>query len=374
MIALRRDAGHRRRAEQVTISKLALEEDGMEDGRLVVVKQEPFNAETPLAALREAQTATESFYVRSHFATPAIAPGAWRLRLEGLVKQPFELTEDELRSLPARSVVATMECAGNDRIRFAPIPPGEPWGLGAVSTATWRGVSVRDLLEQARPGPSVLEIVFEGGDEGKPAPDEPATRFARSLPLSQALHPDTLLAYEMNGEPLTAEHGGPVRLVVPDWYGVASVKWVTRIAAIAEPFRGYYQERRYVFVRPDGSQPTPLSTMHVKSLITSHADGDRIPLNPQVLAGVAWSGDGEIVRVEVAVGGDGVWQAARLEDEARPHTWRRWEYEWQPRYAGRHVIRVRAMDAQGNIQPDRAEWNVLGYCNNSIQQVVLEAG
>ena len=346
----------------------------MEERPLVMVKQEPFNAEAPLVALRDARTATESFYVRSHFATPATAPGTWRLHMEGLVEQPLELTETELRALPARTVVATMECAGNDRVRFAPIPPGEPWGLGAVSTAVWRGVSVRDVLEQARLGPAVVEIVFEGADEGKPALDEPPTRFARSLPLNQALHPDTLLAYEMNGEPLTAAHGGPVRLVVPDWYGVASVKWVARIAAIAEPFRGFYQARRYVFVRPDGSRPTPLSTMRVKSLITSHANGERIGLGPHVLAGVAWSGDGAIMQVEVATGGDGVWQAARLQDEARPHTWRRWEYEWQPRYAGRHVLRVRATDIQGNVQPDLAEWNVLGYCNNSIQQVVLEVG
>ena len=344
----------------------------MNDAALVVVKHEPLNAEAPLAALRDDITPTHHFYVRSHFALPPLLGKAWKVRVGGSVGRPFELTEMEIRALPARTIVATLECAGGDRNRFAPLPPGEPWGFGAIGTASWRGAALRDVLARAGIASSVVEVLFEGADQGEPGPGEPAIRFARSLPLAKALDPDTLLAYEMNGEKLSHEHGGPIRLVAPDWYGVASVKWLESITVIDRAFAGFYQARRYVFAQPGTDRATPVSTMRVKSLITSHEQGIRLGPGRTIISGAAWSGDGAIVRVEVAVDGTGAWQEARLLGAARPHAWRRWEFEWEPLYAGRHVLRVRATDEHGHVQPDAAEWNTLGYGNNSIQQVVVE--
>lgn len=343
---------------------------GEEEG-LVIIKREPLNAETPLRALRERLTPTEQFYVRSNFPVPGIAVDAWRLRVEWAVERPVEITWDDLRSLPAREVTATMECAGNNRTGFVPLPTGEPWGPGAVSTAVWRGVSLRDILQKAGVHERAVEILVEGADSGRREGHEGPVPFARSLPLGKALDPDTLLAYEFNGARLPPLHGGPVRLVVPGWYGMASVKWVVRIAALEEPFRGYFQSERYVLEVPGAHTVEPVREMRVKSLITSHASGDSVKVGRNMIGGMAWSGEGRIVRVEVSTEGEGKWQDATLVGEALPHTWQEWTFEWEPPRPGRYVLRARASDERGNVQPDVATWNRLGYVNNSIQYVVV---
>lgn len=237
-------------------------------------------------------------------------------------------------------------------------------------------MSLRTVLEQAGLAASVIELRFDGADRGKPDGVDEEMAFARALPLAKALDPDTLLAYELNGAPLPPEHGGPVRLVVPDWYGMASVKWLIRIVALEQPFDGYFQTTSYVLERRGAADPRrakePLQAMLVKSLITSPAAGDQVSLERQHLLGVAWSGAGAIVKVEVSVEGEGEWQSAELLGEALPHTWRQWRWEWKPAHSGRHALRVRATDEQGNTQPDVPEWNRLGYANNAIQLVMVE--
>jgi DMSO/TMAO reductase YedYZ molybdopterin-dependent catalytic subunit len=217
-----------------------------------------------------------------------------------------------------------------------------------------------------------VEVLFEGGDTGVPSEGSARVPFARSLPLEKALHPDTLLAFEMNGAPLPPEHGGPVRLLVPGWYGMASVKWLAAITALEQPFTGFYQQDRYVLDFPGSSETLPVREMGARALITSLEQGDVVRAGSHVVSGVAWSGRGSVASVEVSLEGGGPWRPARLLGPAAPYAWRRWEFEWQPARLGRHVLRARAVDGQGNVQPDLAPWNRLGYCNNSVQPVVVE--
>ncbi|HYO49813.1 MAG TPA: sulfite oxidase [Chloroflexia bacterium] len=343
-----------------------------EQTELVVVKHKPFNAEAPLSALREAVTPLKHFYLRSNFDVPSLDPDGWRLRVGGAVEHPVDLSLDELRSLPASTVTATMECAGNSRTGLAPLPKGEPWGSGAVSTAVWRGVSLRSVLERAGVHSIVVEVVFTAADRGTMDGNSEVLPFARSLPIGKALHADTILVYELNGVPLPPEHGGPVRLLVPGWYGMASVKWLVQIEAVEQPFTGFFQTQRYILDVPGGVTGEPLREMRVKAIITGPGPGAVLSQGPQTISGVAWSGGGEIKSVEVSVEGGGAWHPARLVGEATTYGWQQWRYEWVVMRPGRHVLRARATDEAGNVQPDVAEWNRLGYANNSIQPVIVQ--
>lgn len=343
-----------------------------EESALVVVKHTPFNAEAPLSALREACTPTKHFYVRSNFDVPMIAPSDWRLNIDGAVDHPSELSLDELRSLPARTLTSTMECAGNSRTSLSPLPKGEPWGSGAISTAVWRGVPLRNVLERAKLRSTVVELMFVGADRGIVEGSNEPLSFARSLPLDTAHHPDTLLVYEMNGEPLPAEHGGPVRLLVPGWYGMASVKWLTHITALEQPFTGFFQAQRYILELQGRDNKEPLGEMRVKSIITGPQMGEILAQGRQSISGVAWSGAGAIRSVEISLEGGGAWHQARLLGDVTPYTWRQWEYEWDVKRPGRHVLRSRATDEYDHLQPEVAEWNRLGYANNSVQSVVVQ--
>jgi DMSO/TMAO reductase YedYZ molybdopterin-dependent catalytic subunit len=332
---------------------------------LVMIRQEPFNAETPLRALDTTPTPTELFYVRSNYPVPVLDAAAWRLEIGGAVAQPLALTLADLQALEARTLTTTMECAGNDRTGFTPLPSGEPWGAGAISTGVWRGAALAPLLERAGLGDAVAEILFVGADT--PAGDAPL--FARSLPRADALHPDMLLAYEMNGEPLPAAHGGPVRLVVPGWYGVASVKWLARIEALTEPFTGYFQVARYVMDIPGAATRPPLRTMVVKSLITYPAAGAVLAPGPVTIRGVAWSGDGAITEVVVSSDGGATWAPATVAAPTGPYAWQPWTFAWTPPGPGPYTLCARATDAAGHTQPLIAPWNRLGYANNAIQAV-----
>lgn len=343
-----------------------------EAGGLVVVKQEPFNAEAPLAALADDPTPVDHFYVRSHFAVPRLDTADWHLEVGGAVAHPVRLSFADIQALPARTLSVTMECAGNDRIGFAPLPKGEPWGPGAVSTGRWRGAGLRDVLDRAGLAPEAVEVLFTSADHGTLEGQTEARSFERSLPRAQALDPDVLLAYELNGAALPPAHGGPVRLLVPGWYGMASVKWLARITGLETPFAGFFQKDRYVLEWPDRAEPEPLGAMPVKALITAPLNGARLDLSCHMITGLAWSGAGPITGVEVSVAGDGPWQRARLLGTPPPYTWQRWEFDWEPARQGRHVLRARATDAAGRRQPDVAPWNRLGYMNNAIGVVIVD--
>lgn len=337
-----------------------------------MVKRDPLNAETSPLAWSEPVTRIAHHYVRSNFTVPDIAPSDYALTVEGAVAKPLSLTLEALRGMAQHDLVVTMECAGNDRLGLRPLPAGEPWQSGAVSTARWRGVRLRDVLAQAGLANDVVEIVAEGADRGPR--DDAATRddvvFARGLPRDVALHEDTLLALEMNGEPLPQLHGAPVRLVVPGWYGMANVKWVTRLHASTHEYTGYFQRARYVYDEDTGI--TPVTRARVKSMITTPIEGDVITTGPVVVRGWAWSGDGAITRVQVAADGADAWQDAELESAEGPYAWTPWSCAVGTVAPGRVVLRSRATDATGATQPDNPAWNRLGYGNNAVRAVVVE--
>lgn len=322
---------------------------------LVVVRADPFNAEVRLSSLSEGGvTPNERFYVRSHFPVPAIDASAWRLRVHGLVRKPLSLGLEDLRQMTLREEAVTLECAGNGRSLFRPKIEGEPWALGAVSTAVWKGVSLGAVLASAGLEARATHVVFRA-----------AEGFERGLSRTEARQ--TLLVFEMNGRPLPAAHGHPVRAIVPGWYAVASVKWLTEIEATDRPFEGHFQTDRYVYEWPDRREP--VTHQKVRSVITYPEDGAAVRAGRFVIRGLAWSGATPVTRVEVGLG-SGRWTEAALRGAHR-HAWKQWELTAQVERPGRLVIRTRATDGSGQSQPEHAEWNRLGYGNNSIQAVAV---
>ncbi|WP_420125256.1 sulfite oxidase [Longimicrobium sp.] len=333
------------------------------------------NLESPLRALAEPVTPTDDFYQRTNFLVPEIDAAAWSLSIGGAVRNPFTLDLDELRALPWHTVTMTMECAGNARSFVRPLPPGQPWNLGAVSTGTFTGVRLRDVLQRAGVDAGAVEVMFAGADAGEVSPER-TVRFERSLPLEQAMHPDVLLAWEMNGEPLRPPHGYPLRLVVPGWYGVASVKWLTEIRVIETPLDAHFQTERYVYVGdPVVADGTPATAMRVRALIVQPEEGERLAAGAATtVRGTAWSGEAPVARVEVSVDGGSTWLDADLGTASSPYAAAPWSIEWTPADAGTHVLLARATDAAGNVQPMEPVWNELGYGNNAVHRLEVEVG
>ncbi|HKO16666.1 MAG TPA: sulfite oxidase [Gemmatimonadaceae bacterium] len=338
---------------------------------LIVVKRVPLNAETPPPQLTEPVTPSSGVYVRTNFGVPDLSGREHRIGVAGAVRAPRVLSARDLLGLPQRSVTCTMECAGNDRVGILPLPQGEPWGGGALSTAVWTGVPLSELLDGADLSPDAVEVLVEGADGGRRDDAPGLVTFGRALSLAEARSPDVLLALEMNGRPLAPEHGAPVRLVVPGWYGMASVKWVSRITVLTEPYTGYFQTRRYIY--DDGDGIRPVTRVRVKSIIAWPASGAVLPVGTADVWGWAWSGEGAIRSVELSQhGGDDGWQPATLEPPASPYAWARWHRQMHFAEPGRYVLRSRASDAAGNVQPSVAPWNRLGYGNNAIRTVLID--
>jgi DMSO/TMAO reductase YedYZ molybdopterin-dependent catalytic subunit len=276
---------------------------------LVTVETEPFVGETPFEAIQSWITPSSLYYARNHFPIPSIDVSRWTLAVDGQVAKRKELGLSELLDLPRKTMVATMECAGNNRVDLDPPVGGNQFGGGAVSTALWAGVSLSDVLERADVGANAVEVLFEGADSGEPVPGRPVVHYLRSLPMDAALGPDTILAHEMNGERLSEDHGHPLRLVVPRWFGMASVKWLRRITVLDRPFDGYFQTEKYV-LKSAGLPPTPLTRMFVKSLISSPRHGEVFPLKEHKVMGLAWSGTGAVDRVELSDDFGETWRPA----------------------------------------------------------------
>lgn len=341
--------------------------------RPVTIEAQPYNAETPAQALCTHDiTPNGSFYVRNHFAVPQIALVAWRLKIGGAVAHELALTLNEIKTLPARTVTATLECAGNGRTHMRPLPPGAPWQDGAVGTATWTGVPLRQLLDRAEPRDGAREVLFQGADQGLEGGQRLA--FERSLPLKDAQRGDVLVAYRMNGRPLPALHGSPLRLIVPGWYGVASVKWLARITVLTAPFEGWYMAARYIYADAKRASPTPVRHMQVKSLITEPLNGTTLHAGHVcTVSGLAWSGSGLIREVAVRLN-DAKWHKAKLSRRSfGRYAWRRWSINWKPTSPGRYLLTARASDNQGNIQPLEPVWNFYGYGYNYPTPTIVHA-
>src|SRR5438552_3382429 len=286
----------------------------------------PENSETPLENVRSWVTPNRLLFVRNHFDVPALDLATWRLRVEGCVTQPANWTWEELTALPERTVFATVERAGNGRSFLQEPVHGVQWGSGAVGHAEWTGVPLRLLLEKAGAQESAIEVLFEGADRGTESDHPEPMHFARSLPLEKAFDPDTLLVFRMNGELLEPSHGFPVRLFVPGWYGVASVKWLQRIELLDRPFKGYYQTKKYTVQKrgSDGPQTVPVGPMAVKAEIIRPAAGAVLGLGTNRLFGVAWAGEEALARVGVSTDGGHSWNDAELIGPRAPYSWTLW--------------------------------------------------
>jgi DMSO/TMAO reductase YedYZ molybdopterin-dependent catalytic subunit len=332
------------------------------DPALVVVSPSPFNAETPLALQEGLVTPVERHYVRNHFAVPE-HPGV--VSIDGRVARPGDVSVASLRDRAAETVLVTMECAGNGRRFLEPAAPGEQWSIGAVGTAEWTGVRLGTLLDEAGVEPDAVEALFEGADRGTPGALGYEIAFQRSLPVTAARN--ALLAWAMNGAPLTPDHGAPVRLVVPGRYGMASVKWLRRVTLVDEAFRGFFQADRYVI---DG---VPLGPIAPRAVIASPSEGFVVsPSSTVVVRGYAWSGRGPVTSVEVSTDGGATWHAAQLGPAPSPVAWRSFELSWRPVVQGSVELWARATDAAGAVQPLDQNWNALGYMNNAARPVRIE--
>lgn len=338
-----------------------------------IVTQSPENSETPLADARGWVTPTRLFFVRNHFDVPTIDRDAWRLSVGGCVARPLELTWDDLHELTQRTLLATLECAGNGRSFLSTKIAGVPWGAGAVAHAEWSGVPLSAVLEQAGVDADAVEVVCQGADRGS-EPDHPEPmQFARGLPLKKALHRDTLLALLMNGEPLTPSHGFPVRLLVPGWYGVASVKWLTRIDVVRTPFRGYFQTVKYTVQRQGaaGTETVGIQGMGVKSEIVRPFAGEALALGKQRVFGLAWSGEEAVAKVELSTDGGRSWHETELLGPFAPYSWTMWEYLWNVRQAGPYELVARATSGSGRMQPAEHDPLLGGYMIHFSRRIAV---
>jgi DMSO/TMAO reductase YedYZ molybdopterin-dependent catalytic subunit len=339
---------------------------------LLVHRAYPLNCETSIPALVGGVVMPSAhFYVRNHFQIPNLDPAAYRLSVGGLVERPLALSLRDLHNMRSQTLFITLECAGNGRSLFERPTDGEKWNLGAVSTAEWTGVPLAEVLDRAGARTSAREVLFRGADGGTVAGCRDPGRFERSLPLDHA--GEALLAYAMNGERLPIQHGYPVRLVVPGWYAVASVKWLTDIELIDHRFAGHFQADKYWYEwERDGDEigREPVTLQRVRALITEPAPSEEVGCGELAIRGVAWSGAAPIARVEVSVA-SGDWHEARLVGERKRHSWQWWELIARVHAPGPVLLRARATDLAGRTQPEGARWNRLGYGNNAIHEVQI---
>jgi sulfane dehydrogenase subunit SoxC len=327
----------------------------------------------PLEALRYPITPAGLHYLLIHYDIPDVDADTWTLSVEGRVARQLTLTLADLRERPAHKVTSTMECAGNGRALLSPHVVSQPWLLEAVGNAIWKGVPLKAILEEAELLDDAVEVVFTGLDRG--VEKEVLQSYQRSLGLDEALSDDVLLAYEMNGAPLLPQHGFPLRLLVPGWYGMTNVKWLTSISVIDEPFQGYQQTAGYRYRDTEEEEGTPVTRMVPRALMVPPGIPDfntrarTVSAGPCELQGRAWSGWAPISRVEVSTDGGETWADADLEPVESRWSWRGWRFEWGADEPGEYVLCCRARDEAGNVQPDEAAWNLGGYSNNSPQRV-----
>jgi DMSO/TMAO reductase YedYZ molybdopterin-dependent catalytic subunit len=344
------------------------------DSGLVVHRAHPLNCETSLPALLGGVVMPNlSFYVRNHFQIPRLDPAAWRLSVSGLVDRPLSLSLRDLSNMPSQTRVVTLECAGNGRSQLNPPVKGEQWNFGAVSTAEWTGVSLVEVLDRAGVMPDARQILFRGADSGTVDGLNEPIHFERSLDIDDARGADVLLAYAMNGEQLPVQHGYPLRVIVPSWYAVASVKWLSTIEVIGEAFRGHYQAGSYFFEwqSDGGAVREPVTLQRVRSLITEPEAEAEVERGEFTIRGLAWSGAAPIARVDVSINGE-PWQCARLVGERKRHSWQWWEFFMRADQPGTLDIRTRATDMASRAQPEAPEWNRLGYGNNAVQKTRIQ--
>lgn len=355
-------------SEVSTPGRIAGADEGIGQDELALAAR---NHGMPLEAMRYEVTPAGLHYVLVHYDIPYAQARDWRLRVHGRVRTPLELGMAELRELPAVTRRVTMECAGNGRARLSPRPVSQPWLVEAVGTADWTGVPLRTVLAEAGAAPDAVEAVFTGADHGVERGVE--QDYRRSLPLP--VDADVLLAYAMNGGPLPPQHGHPLRLVVPGWYGMAHVKWLRDIELVDAPFDGFQQAVAYRLRQSREEPGEPVTRIAPRALLIPPGFPDFMSRTrvvrpgPVRLEGRAWSGYGAVVRVEFSADGGHGWADAEVSgQEPHPYAWQGWHAEWTA-LPGRHTLLARATDASGRTQPIEQPWNRGGFANNLVQAV-----
>ena len=331
------------------------------------------NHSMPIEALRYPITPIGLHYLLTHFDIPSVDASDWTLAIGGRVTHPLQLNLEDIKARPSKTFAVTLECAGNGRARLSPRPLSQPWLTEAVGTAEWTGTPLKSLLDEAQPLDASGEVVFTGMDRGIQGDIE--QQYERSLPLAECRRDEVLLAYAINGQPLPPQHGFPLRLIVPGWYGMAHVKWLRGITVVAGQFGGYQQAAAYHYRLGDDDSGVPVTRMLPRALMVPPGVPDFMSrvryLAPsrQVLAGRAWSGCAPVTKVEVSTDSGGAWATARLGDQVSPYAWREWTYEWDATRTGDYELMVRATDGAGNVQPTEQNWNREGVQNNAVQRI-----
>jgi DMSO/TMAO reductase YedYZ molybdopterin-dependent catalytic subunit len=336
--------------------------------KMRIMSEKPLNAETPIQSLRSWITANAVFFDRNQGEIPKepISRSDWRLNVGGEVEQKLHLDYGQIAWMPKAIVSNTLECSGNSRSLLEEKAKGNPWTIGGVGNAVWGGVWLKDILHKAGPKESAKHVSFEGLD--KPLGSS-GVKFIRSIPIEKAMS-STLLAYEMNGEALPLKHGYPLRALALGWTGANCVKWLYQITVLDRPFEGFYMDQVYrVFEKgEDPKTGKKVTSMKVKSIITQPLNDEKLPIAPVTVLGAAYGGEAEINRVEVSVDKGKNWIPGTFIGPHEPFAWRQWQFVWDVKEKGTYSIMVRAIDAEGRMQPMKAQWNVLGYGNNGIQE------
>ncbi|MEO8026916.1 MAG: molybdopterin-dependent oxidoreductase [Bryobacteraceae bacterium] len=345
---------------------------------MIVKSARPYDVEMPMSGFQHYLTPIENFYVRSHHYTPTVDLASWKLTIEGEVNKTVSLTMDDLKKLPKVEAVAVCECAGNGRGLFDPSMPGLQWGYGSVGNAKWTGVRLIDVLKLAGVKPSAIELLQDGVD----VPIGTMPKFQRALPIKRAMDPNTMLAYEMNGQPIPIPHGFPLRMVVPGWATDSWTKWLTKITALDKEFQGFFMKTAYRYplkLSPPGvavpaDQMRPVQSLRVKSVIAAPLTGGQVSVGkPVTISGAAWTGDdGPVTALDVSTDGGRTWKPATFGPEHSQFGWRLWHASWTPAHEGYFNVMARARTAK-DIQPFSQEWNQSGYQNNKVHQIGLEA-
>lgn len=336
--------------------------------KMRIMSERPLNAETPVPALRSWITANSVFFDRNQSEIPeeTVSLQEWRLSIEGQVAIPLSVSFDQILRIPKAIVANTLECSGNGRSLLAEKASGNPWTIGGVGNAVYGGVWLKDVLEQAQPSLKAKHVAFEGLD--KPL-GSAGVKFIRSIPFDKAMS-SSLLAYEMNGEPLPLKHGFPLRALALGWTGANCVKWLHRITLMDRPFEGFFMDKVYR-VYQKGEDPKSgeiVTSLKLKSIITQPLKGETLPAGPITVLGAAYAGEDDIQAVDVSVDGGENWSTAEFIGPNERFAWRQWQFIWQAEEKGAHTIMARATDRKGQRQPLNASWNVLGYGNNGVHE------
>jgi DMSO/TMAO reductase YedYZ molybdopterin-dependent catalytic subunit len=341
---------------------------------LVTRSLQPENQETPIQFIESDRIKKQLFYRRNHFSYPKFTYSNYFLPINGLVTTPILVSMQTILQLPTKTLEIVLECSGNKRSLFEPKVFGEQWEKGAISQGIWKGVPLRTLLELSGINKAAKEVVVEGYDFGERTDLDKVVSYTRSLPIEKALHPDTIIAYEYNNQPISFKHGYPLRLIVPQWYGMASVKWIKQISVISSNYTGPFQSIDYQYYPNQNNEngAHPVTAMNVNSTIQKPLDMAKLNTGNHVIKGISWTGKGYITKVEISTDNGDTWIDIKIGNSNSRYSWVSWAYEWTAAEKGIYTIKAKATDSHGRTQPIKPYWNRKGYGYNAVDQIKVK--